>query len=246
MEELRVVRESKAKFRIAWDDEPTMEDRDNYRDWTWHLTHPQQETFGGLSDEWIIQSARSQAIMTDSFIEQAVVGFDQSLAAIAGLTQTDPAISGAVQSQTTFATSMYGSRLMPLSIENDLIRPALEVLQQTEDTDIASQAKEILVVLQRTILVVLQRRITTFYYGFTFDQLPSLHAVNVEDGSTLLEWIFDDFRIGFSIEKERNESSWYLVSSKKMTEMNAYGYISLGNEFEKLMMWLLDFVISHT
>lgn len=237
MEELRVTRESKAKFRIARDDEPTMEDWDNYRDWTWHLTHPQQETFGGLSDEWIIQSVRSQAIMTGSFIGQTVVGFDQSPAAIVGLTQTDPG-SGSAQSQTTFAESMSGLRLMPLFIENDLIRPALEVLQQTEDADIASQAKEILLILQRTI--------TTCYHGFTFDQLPSLHAVNVEDGSTLIEWIFDDFRIGFSVEKERDESSWYLVSSKKITEMNAYGYISSGNEFEKLIMWLLYFVITHT
>ena len=208
MEELKVARESKAKFRIARDDEPTMEDWYNYGDWTWHLTHAQQETFGELSDEWIIQSARSQAIMTGSFIGQTVVGLDQSPAAIVGLTQTDPG-SGSAQSQTTFAESMSGLRLMPLFIENDLIRPALEVVQQIENADIASQAKEILLVLQRTI--------TTFYYGFTFDQLPSLHAVNVEDGSTLIEWIFDDFRIGFSVEKESDESSWYLVASKKMT-----------------------------
>ncbi len=248
MEELRVVRESKAKFRIARDDEPTMEDRDNYRDWTWHLTHPQQETFGGLSDEWIIQSARSQAIMTGSIIGQTVVGFDQSSAAIVGLTQTEPgsgsaqsqsAMAGLVKSQATFAGLASEPHFMPLMIERDLVKPALEIVQQIENENIVNQARGILLILQKTI--------TTFhYYGFPFSHLPSLHAVNVEDGSTLIEWIFDDFRIGFSVESDRDESSWYLVSSKKLREINASGYIPSGNEFEKLILWLLNFVISHT
>ena len=155
------------------------------------------------------------------------------------LAQSQSAMAGLVKSQATFAGLASEPHFMPLMIERDLVKPALEIVQQIENENIVNQARGILLILQKTI--------TTFhYYGFPLSHLPSLHAVNVEDGSTLIEWIFDDFRIGFSIEKERDESSWYLVASKKMTEMNAYGYISSGNEFEKLIMWLLYFVISHT
>ena len=35
-----------------------------------------------------------------------------------------------------------------------------------------------------------------------------------EDGSILLEWLFKDWRIGISIEKNRAESSWYIVARK--------------------------------
>jgi len=42
---------------------------------------------------------------------------------------------------------------------------------------------------------------------------PLVFAIDEEDNSILIEWIFTLFRIGFSVEKETTESFWYLVSS---------------------------------
>ena len=51
---------------------------------------------------------------------------------------------------------------------------------------------------------------------FALDSIGSLPPLRIninEDGSVLIEWIFSDFRIGFSIEKDRSQSNWYLVSN---------------------------------
>jgi hypothetical protein len=39
-------------------------------------------------------------------------------------------------------------------------------------------------------------------------------VVKCEDGSTLIEFISKEWRFGICIEKERKESSWYLVTKK--------------------------------
>ncbi len=50
------------------------------------------------------------------------------------------------------------------------------------------------------------------------NNLPPL-AVNIlEDGATLIEWIFPDFRIGFSLENKVSASSWYLITNNKFKE----------------------------
>jgi len=36
----------------------------------------------------------------------------------------------------------------------------------------------------------------------------------LEDGSLLIEWIFPDYRFGFSLENNLNESSYYFVSNE--------------------------------
>ena len=77
--------------------------------------------------------------------------------------------------------------------------------------------------------------------------LPHLHAFDVQDGSILIEWIFDDFRVGFSIEPVPTESSWYLVSNAKLGYIGTSGDISQDeSETQNLMLELLTFVISHS
>lgn len=58
-------------------------------------------------------------------------------------------------------------------------------------------------------------------FNFNIENLPKIYAFNLEDGSLLIEWIFDDLRIGFNIEPIKTESSWYLVTNKNLGEINA-------------------------
>lgn len=62
-----------------------------------------------------------------------------------------------------------------------------------------------------------------------------------EDSSVLIEWIFPDFRIGFSIEKEEKESSWYLVSNQKLDEFSSSGQLNMS-DVEPLIYSLINFV----
>lgn len=48
--------------------------------------------------------------------------------------------------------------------------------------------------------------------------LHPLKFVKVDDGSILIEWIYSSFRIGFSVEKNEQDSFWYLVSNFNMDD----------------------------
>ena len=129
-------------------------------------------------------------------------------------------------------------RFLPLSVQN-LITPAWSTVGEVENENIADEARRILLTIAETILIFQSREVD-------LGHLPQLHAFDVQDGSMLIEWIFDDFRIGFSIEPTPTESSWYLVSNAKLGDIGESGNIS-QNEFDtqNLISELLAFVISH-
>jgi hypothetical protein len=129
-------------------------------------------------------------------------------------------------------------QFLPIPVDYSLIRSAWDVIRQTKNHAIADEARKILLVIQDTI---------TAFHNFKLDlgYLPPLRAFNVDDGSVLLEWIFEDYRIGFSIESELQISSWYLVSNTNLGEIGASGYLSRV-DIQSLILWLLNFVISHS
>ena len=130
------------------------------------------------------------------------------------------------------------SQFLSLSVQS-LITPAWGAVAQVEDENVADEARRILSIIAKTILIF-QRR------GVDLDHLPHLHAFDVQDGSILIEWIFDDFRVGFSIDPIPSESSWYLVSNAKLGYIGESGDISQDeSETQNLVLKLLNFVMSH-
>ena len=51
------------------------------------------------------------------------------------------------------------------------------------------------------------------------NNLPQLVFTPFDDNTLLIEWIFKDFRIGFSIDKNPQESNWYLTTNEKFKEL---------------------------
>jgi hypothetical protein len=118
-------------------------------------------------------------------------------------------------------------------------RRAEKVIQQVKDENIVDQARKTLLNIEEAISILQNQ-------GVYLDYLPYLQASKVEDGSILIEWIFDNLRIGFSIEPTLEESSWYLVSDSKLGEISASGYLSQNEPNTiSLILWLLNFVIFH-
>lgn len=118
-----------------------------------------------------------------------------------------------------------------------LVKPAWDITQKTTNPEVAKEA--------RKLITIIQEMVSSFQeVGLDLCYLPPLHAFNVEDGSVLIEWIFPDFRIGFTVESDPEESGWYLVSDKKLGEISASGYISNMN-IERLILWLLNFILSN-
>ena len=94
-----------------------------------------------------------------------------------------------------------------------------------------------------TLLIAIRRTAMSFPPSvFESRDLPPLHAFSLDDGSTLIEWIFTDFRIGFNVEPNPEESSWYLASNRNLGELNASGYIS-NPHFNRLLLWLFNFAL---
>lgn len=127
---------------------------------------------------------------------------------------------------------------LPLPEELSLVKTAWTITRQTENQSVAKEA--------RRLLAAIHEMISSFqHFGFDLDYLPSLHAFNVEDESILVEWIFNDFRIGFTIEPNPRDSGWYLVSNRNLGEISASGYIT-GLDIKNVILWLLNFILSNS
>lgn len=81
-------------------------------------------------------------------------------------------------------------------------------------------------------------------WNVDINRIPPLHAVSLEDGSFLIEWIFSKYRIGFVLEKKKGESIWYLVSTME-GNVEASGPLSSTN-YKKLLAELILFVFGYS
>lgn len=119
---------------------------------------------------------------------------------------------------------------------NSIIDDALIKVKSHNNKIISSFAVKILIEIQKTITSLCSLK-------FELCDLPSLNAFFVEDGSILIEWIFSQFRVGFVVDPELNDSSWYLVSNNDMGDINASGFI-VTKDLNRLVLWLISFIIS--
>jgi hypothetical protein len=134
-------------------------------------------------------------------------------------------------------TSGGGSSIcfFPLAEYSSLVKQAWSVTRQTENGQVAYEARKLLQTIQEIIDSLEQ-------VGVGLGFLPPLQAFNVDDGSVLIEWIFKDFRMGFTVEPNPEDSGWYLVSNRNLGEIGASGYTS-NVDTKKLILWLLIFQI---
>jgi len=59
--------------------------------------------------------------------------------------------------------------------------------------------------------------------------LPPLKFQILDEETVMVEWIFLDFRIGFSITDNPEELAWYLVGSRTFNHASYSGELDLGN-----------------
>lgn len=130
-------------------------------------------------------------------------------------------------------------RFPPLPVQDLIIRAWTTVATVKDDTT-ANECRRILQIIAESILFFQTQ-------GFDLGHLPRLHTFDLEDGSLLIEWIFDDFRIGFGVEPTPSESSWYLVSNARLENINQAGDIPQNElETQDLMLRLVNFVVSNS
>jgi hypothetical protein len=119
-----------------------------------------------------------------------------------------------------------------------IIAPVLPVIKETKNSGVVDEA---------TGLISLIKKLMTGleYLNFDIGKFPPLNAVCLADDSLLIEWIFQAFRIGFVVETNKEDSSWYLVSIIEKTEFNESGRLT-DIDKEQLVRKLVSFLISYT
>jgi hypothetical protein len=79
-------------------------------------------------------------------------------------------------------------------------------------------------------------------YDFTI--LPPIRVAELDDGSIILEWIFDNFRMGFNLELDLLKSGYFLVSKESAGEIRSSGYLK-GLKLETIVQSLLTIVLNN-
>ena len=153
------------------------------------------------------------------------------------ITSPDDSISDFFVDDFEEATGELKELFLPAIPESKLIKGAWDATYRAPILEVASEARKLLMKLQETTS-------SLQLMGIDFDYVPILQLFHVDDGSILIEWIFSDFRIGFSIEPNFEESSWYLVSKKNMGGINASGNLE-NMDIKSLFLWLFYFVALH-
>lgn len=114
--------------------------------------------------------------------------------------------------------------------KRDILLPVKKALDEVEDINILRTANRILSIISQAI----DRQ-------DEFSGFKPIYGFSGEDGSFLIEWIYEDFRVGFSIESDQKDSSWYLVSRENVGGIRASGFLDTLN-LGKIINWLFVFI----
>ncbi|MDP8240308.1 MAG: hypothetical protein P9X24_14560 [Candidatus Hatepunaea meridiana] len=137
------------------------------------------------------------------------------------------------QGSTNIQSRLYGYS----DIDNSSLQKALKMAESIEQPEISNEVKRVLSSIQ-SIISYFQIQ------GFGLNQFPHLHESQEEDGSYQFEWMFEDFRIGFSFEPIVNDSGWFFVSNNKLNQISASGYIG-DTDVNNLIIWIFSFILSY-
>jgi len=114
----------------------------------------------------------------------------------------------------------------------DITIKARQTLSKIEDPIVRNTANQLLYIIN----LLLQN-----YFADT--DIPAIKAQVNDDGSVNFEWPFLHFRVGFNIELKIGESGWYIVSDDSAGSIMATGKIFNEVHTEKIVLWLLEFII---
>jgi hypothetical protein len=78
------------------------------------------------------------------------------------------------------------------------------------------------------------------------NRLPQIHLTEQEDNSVLIEWNFENFRIGFSIESQPSKSFYFIIREDNTSGLFKSETRYLDNTYDKILANIIKFVIKHS
>jgi hypothetical protein len=126
--------------------------------------------------------------------------------------------------------------IMPVG--SNILRQSWELVYNLKDSNVAIPSQKLLSTIQNTLYNMQQ-------YQFDLSFIPNLQGKILDDNAILFEFICRDFRVGFVIEPNIEDSNWYLVTSKKLGENSHSGYL-YATDLRYLVTHLLQFIIANS
>lgn len=127
---------------------------------------------------------------------------------------------------------------LSLGSSNLLTSEAWKTLVNTPDPQLAANAQSL---LQEVEVAIEGLKLT----GYDTWSLPRLQAFTPQDNSLIFEWSSPKFRVGLSVERDANESGWYVVSTRDLQQLGASGHLP-EDQKSMLVPWLLHFVADNS
>jgi hypothetical protein len=100
-----------------------------------------------------------------------------------------------------------------LKIPSAIVSPTREVVLDARNRSVARQAASLLNELEQVLL------------DTAGNGLPALHAVELDDGSLLLEWVLPDRRTAITVDASPEHSGWYILAKDASGEHQTWGYL---------------------
>jgi hypothetical protein len=126
------------------------------------------------------------------------------------------------------------TRYLPLSGNQRLLQEAHGVVHGLSGQPYVKEAQNFLAAMMEVL---------DFFEQCHIDLSNRRHLLPhiVDDGSILFEWAFNGYRVGFNLESNPQESSWYMVTSQDLGAITASGLL-YGHDLNRLLVWIVTFI----
>jgi len=112
-------------------------------------------------------------------------------------------------------------------------------IAELEDTEVEKQVRRVLSSLYMSLQKASRRKNINNY-------LSRLNLIQQEDKAALLEWSFQDFRVSFTLEPDKNESSYFYVSQDKSTGSFKADTQKLDADISRVVDKIVEYVLENT
>lgn len=108
-----------------------------------------------------------------------------------------------------------------------------------EDPEVTKQVQQVLLNLYLSLQKISKHQPIENY-------LSRINLVQQDDKTALLEWNFEDFRIGFNFELDKNDSSYFIVSQDKSTGHFSADTQKISADLLGVVEKIVEYVLENT
>jgi hypothetical protein len=151
---------------------------------------------------------------------------------------TTGSYSSRIYPATDTSGSQFETHVTPSIPSISLTRSAHEIVEQIESHVIKDDAIRLLEIFEKVAISLKTNAVD-------ISRLPNLNATSIDDDTLFIEWIFSDFRIGFTLGSDPTNNSWFLVTNRKLEEYSSSSSLTRSN-MESIIFRLVNFALANS